>query len=51
MYLKFISYINLGKYPNNQFIIFFSQLLLKNIDEWKHAPVWTPDSIKEATKN
>ena len=32
MYLKFISYINLGKYPNNQFIIFFSQLLLKNID-------------------
>ena len=32
MYLKFINYINLGKYPNNPFIIFFSQLLLKNID-------------------
>jgi UDP-glucose 4-epimerase len=25
-------------------------ILLKNIDYWRNAPVWTPDSIKEATK-
>ena len=24
--------------------------LLKNIDYWRQAPVWTPDSIREATK-
>ena len=26
-------------------------MLLKNIDYWKNAPVWTPKSIKDATKN
>jgi len=26
------------------------QEMLKHIDYWKHAPVWTPESIKEATK-
>ena len=26
-------------------------ILLKNIDYWKKAPVWGPDSIKEATKD
>ena len=25
-------------------------MLLSNIDQWKDAPVWTPASIKEATK-
>jgi len=25
--------------------------LLKNIDDWKDAPVWTPETIKEATKS
>ncbi|MDC0533559.1 NAD-dependent epimerase/dehydratase family protein [Candidatus Pelagibacter sp.] len=25
--------------------------LMKNIDYWKKAPVWNPDSIKEATKD
>lgn len=25
--------------------------MLKNIDHWKDAPVWNPDSIREATKN
>lgn len=25
-------------------------ILLKNIDYWKNAPVWTPESINEATK-
>ena len=24
---------------------------MKNIDYWKKAPVWNPDSIKEATKD
>ena len=24
--------------------------LLENINNWKDAPVWTPDSINEATK-
>ena len=27
------------------------KMLLKNINEWKEAPVWTPDTIKEATKS
>ena len=26
-------------------------MLLKNIDYWKNAPLWTPKSIKDATKN
>ena len=26
-------------------------MLLKNINEWKEAPVWTPETIKEATKS
>ena len=26
-------------------------MLLKNINYWKNAPVWTPKSIKDATKN
>ena len=26
------------------------RLLLKNISNWKEAPVWTPNSIKKATK-
>ncbi|MFA6217328.1 MAG: SDR family oxidoreductase [Candidatus Omnitrophota bacterium] len=26
-------------------------ILLKNIDYWKRAPVWTPESINEATKD
>ena len=25
--------------------------LIENIDYWKKAPVWDPDSIKEATKD
>ena len=25
--------------------------ILKNIDYWKDAPVWTPDKIEEATKD
>ena len=32
MYLKFLSYINIGGYSNNSFVIFFSQLCLQNID-------------------
>ena len=32
MYLKFISYINIEGYSKNHFIIFFSKLLLQNID-------------------
>jgi len=24
--------------------------MLDNIDYWKNAPVWTPETIKEATK-
>ena len=27
------------------------KMLLKNINEWKEAPVWTPETIKEATKS
>jgi UDP-glucose 4-epimerase len=26
-------------------------LILKNIDLWKDAPVWTPEKIRVATKN
>lgn len=26
------------------------QILLKNIDYWREAPVWTPDAIQEATQ-
>ena len=26
------------------------RLLLKNISNWKEAPVWTPNSIKRATR-
>ena len=26
------------------------KILIKNIDQWKNAPVWTPDSINKATK-
>ena len=25
--------------------------MLQNIDYWKEAPVWTPESINEATKD
>ena len=32
MYLKFINYINVDGFSNNPFIIFFSKLLLQNID-------------------
>ena len=32
MYLKFLRYINIDGFVDNQFIIFFSKLLLKNID-------------------
>ena len=32
MYLKFISYINMNKYEENDFIIFLSKLLLMNVD-------------------
>ena len=32
MYLKFLRYININGFVDNQFIIFFSKLLLKNID-------------------
>ena len=27
------------------------EMLLKNINDWKEAPIWTPETIKEATKN
>ena len=27
------------------------KMLLKNINEWNEAPVWTPETIKEATKS
>ncbi len=27
------------------------KLMLENIDYWKNAPVWTPEKIKEATKD
>ena len=27
------------------------KMLLKNINEWKAAPVWPPETIKEATKS
>ncbi len=27
------------------------QMLLKNINNWKEAPVWTPETIKKATKS
>ena len=26
------------------------QRMLENIDDWREAPVWTPDSVAEATK-
>ena len=26
-------------------------MMMEIIDEWKDAPVWTPKSIEEATKN
>ena len=26
------------------------KMLIKNINQWKGAPVWTPDSIDKATK-
>ena len=26
-------------------------MLLKNTSSWKDAPVWTPETIKKATKN
>jgi UDP-glucose 4-epimerase len=26
------------------------KMLMKNINEWKDAPVWTPESINQATK-
>ena len=32
MYLKFLHYINVNGFIDNQFIIFFSKLLLRNID-------------------
>ena len=32
MYLKFLYYINIGGFIENNFIIFFSKLLLRNID-------------------
>ena len=32
MYLKFLYYININGFIDNQFIIFLSKLLLKNID-------------------
>ena len=32
MYLKFLRYLNIDGFVDNQFIIFFSKLLLKNID-------------------
>jgi len=27
------------------------KIMLKNIDYWKDAPVWTPEKIGEATKD
>jgi len=27
------------------------KVLLDNIDYWRNAPVWTPDTIKDATKD
>ena len=27
------------------------EIILKNIEYWKDAPIWTPDSIAEATKD
>jgi UDP-glucose 4-epimerase len=27
------------------------KIMLENIDYWKNAPIWTPDKIKEATKD
>ena len=32
MYLKFINYININGFMDNEFILFFTKLLLKNID-------------------
>jgi UDP-glucose 4-epimerase len=26
------------------------QMMLKNIEYWREAPVWSPESINEATK-
>jgi UDP-glucose 4-epimerase len=26
------------------------EILLENIDYWREAPVWTPEKIKDATK-
>ena len=34
------------KIPINEGI----KMLLKDISDWKEAPVWTPETIKEATK-
>ena len=30
---------------------FSRQIILKNIDYWKEAPVWTPDKIATATQD
>ena len=27
------------------------KMLMQNINEWKDAPVWTPESIAQATKD
>ena len=27
------------------------KMILENIDYWKNAPIWTPNSIEEATKD
>ena len=27
------------------------EILLKNIDYWRNAPVWTPETITEATRD
>ena len=40
-----IGDVNLGKKSYNTGM----KHILENIDYWKKAPVWTPDTIKDAT--
>jgi UDP-glucose 4-epimerase len=39
----------LGWYPKTSFEEGV-RIMLKNIDYWKKAPIWTPDKIEKATE-
>jgi len=45
MYFKFINYINIDGFVDNEFILFFSKLLLKNIDPNPDSRLTLPDTM------